>query len=441
MIDLALIEVLISGVIIFLALIIFYPRAFLLLLLLFHWSQYIPTIGGRIETFKYSLGGINISGNDVVFAMFAVVIAISVLRFPQNFISVLEQPLGKIVLLFTGFQLVQMMWAFATGIPLDTVIRDSSNYLVCIYSFYLVLYYDRESFHRTLKYGYYLLLCLPTFEIFMLITGESGITSSGSERTYPISANIFFLLAIIYHLFQPHFNLKAIMVIVYMLAGMVMTQYRSAFVALIVILGITAAYFLRDGRMDRLLIGSMAILLILAIGFVGVSFVKPDYFTQTVTRYSDTVNIEDHNIGLRLYISSVAWEAFKQNPLFGVGFGHSIYVYTNDHNYITEQDWPPHNFIMGLLSKEGLVGTGMVLVILLISYQYLNKKNGRIIFGEQIRRQLLLFFLSLILIHLMNATFTFVKTNFVQWIFTGYLLLGVAEYKKAQSEREQEISV
>lgn len=435
MIDLAIIEVLISAAIIFLILAVVYPRAFLFILILFQWAQYIPRIGKTIETLKYSLGGINVTVNDVVFASVVIVTIIGAIRHPPRFMAVLAQPLGKFILLFMAYQLAQMASSVVSGVPLDGVIRESSNYLVCIYSFYIVLYYDRESFHRTLNFGHGLLLCLPIFQIYMLYTGESWLTSSGSERTYHISPNIFFLLGIIYHSIQPIVNLKNITAIVYLLAGLVMTQYRSAFLALLVVFAGAARYMLGDGRMDRLIIGIMAILLTTAVGFVGISIIKPDYFTRTMIRYSDTINPEDQNVVVRLYMWSVAWEAFKHNPLFGVGFGHSIYAYTDTRSHINEKDWSPHNFIMNLLAKEGLVGLLLVLIILLVSYSYLKNDVGILVYGEHIRRQLILFFLSLIVIHLMNATFTSTKANFVLWIFSGYLILGALEYKQSQLER------
>lgn len=408
----------------FVSFVFMYPGTLLYAVLLLHWVELMPKIGAMIESFKYGVGPVNITLNDLVFGLMCMLVAAGLFRYPKRLKLLLTTFLGKVLCAFVIYQLFQILYCLFIGVSLDSIIRESSKYLVCLYVLYLYFYHDSDSLKSLLKNAQYVVFTLPIFQVYMVATGEVWMTSSGTERTYYIGANLFFIAVIIYYVMQPKLRLSHIFIIVYMLVGMALTQYRSAFLALLAVMALVSWYLFKDGRIDKIALGSMGLFFATLLGVAMLSYVKPDFISQTITRYADTFNTEDRNVNNRAYMWTVSYEAFKRNPVFGVGVAKSIYSYVDDGSYLASKEWSPHNFIMRLAAKEGLIGVLLVVLILLATFLLLKKRKRYPLFNESERRMLILMSVGLIIVHLMNTTFTSAKSNFFQWMTIGYIVVG-----------------
>jgi len=403
-----------------------YPPALLWAFFVLQWSMYLPHIGDKVEKFKLAIGSVNVTPIDMFFTMFAVLIALGMLTRPVAFRRALKSTLGKLVAAFFIYQVLQMIWCAFAGVPFDTVVREGVKYLVCIYIFYMVLYFDRPMLARFARFAYFLVLFMPLFQVYMLATGAVWYTSSGTERTFYIGANILYMLVIIYHLVGFRFNIMNVLVIAYMIAGMVMTQYRSAFVALVFVMFFALVILLRRGAVNRVVLGSIGMLMLTVVSVTVVSFVKPDYMDQVVTRYSDTFNIEDVNVSRRQIMWKISFETFLENPVLGVGVARPIEIVAAVQEGSEGIQWSPHNFLMRLLAKEGAIGAGLVLMIWWVLFRGGWSARFQNAVGEEHKHRFLLALIMLFIIDLMNTTFTYDRTSFVFWMLAGVYLIGLA---------------
>ncbi|EIC23457.1 O-antigen ligase family protein [Thiorhodovibrio frisius] len=409
-----------------------FPASLLWGFFFYQWTMYLPHIGDKVEAYKLSVGSVNVTPNDLFFAMFALLIGLGMLTRPIAFRRALNNTLGKLVAVFSLYQLGQMLWCAFTGVPIDTVVREGVKYLVCIYMFYIFLYFDRARLAKFARFAYILVLVLPLFQVYMLASGAVWYTSSGTERTFFIGANILYMLVIIYHLVGFRFNAMNMLVIAYMIAGMVMTQYRSAFVALLLVLFYALVILLRRGAVSRVVLGSIGMLMLTTVSITVVSFVKPDYLGQVVTRYSDTFNTEDLNVSRREIMWKISFETFLKNPVLGVGVARPIDIVAAVQEDNEGMQWSPHNFVMRLLAKEGAIGAGLALLIRGVLFRGGVSKRLRNAVGDADKHRFLLTMIMLFVIDLMNATFTYFRTSFVFWMLAGVYLIGLATAAEQQ---------
>lgn len=409
-----------------------YPPALLWGFFLLQWAMYLPHYGSKVEEFKLAIGPVNVMPNDLFFIAFAALIVLGMMARPADFRRALNTTLGKLVVAFFIYQLLQMLWCVFAGVPIDTVVREGVKYLVCIYMFYIVLYFNRVMLAKFARFAYILILLMPLFQVYMLATGDVWYTSSGTERTFYIGANILYMLVIIYHLVGFKFNASNVLVIAYMIAGMVMTQYRSAFVALVFVLFFALIILLRRGAVNRVILGSIGMLMLAMVSITVVSFVKPDYLGQVVTRYSDTFNAEDMNVSRREIMWKISFETFLENPIFGVGVARPIAIVAADREGTEGMQWSPHNFVLRLLAKEGAIGAGLALMIWWVLFRGgWSARFGNMV-GEAHRHRFLLAMIMLFVVDLMNTTFTYERISFVFWMLAGVYLVGLSPAGREQ---------
>lgn len=405
------------------------PQYILGFFLLFHWSQYIPKIGKVIEKARVNLGPVSVTPHDVFFGIIFIVIARAIIARPIKTQFLFKSMLGKAILLFFLYQGVQAFWCVVTGVPLDSVIRESAKYMVCFYAFFIYFYFDSESIKPYFKLAFWLIMSLPIFQSIMIATGEVWKTSSGTDRTYYIGVNIFFLGIIVFQLARQKFTMQSIFIIIYMMAGMAMTQYRSAFLAFLAVVGLVGIYYFRDGKINRIVFGGTGMFVALSVAVLVLSFVRPEFISQTVTRYSDTFNTQDMNAQSRSFMWGVSWDAFLSKPIAGVGVANSIYSFAGDNSIEAQKQWSPHNFVMRILAKEGIIGFGLLVYLLWAMFKMVRGRRGSALYGEEIRRTMSLFMAAIIIVNLMNTTFTATQSNFVLWFMAGFMLMYLWERK------------
>ena len=92
--------------------------------------------------------------------------------------------------------------------------------------------------------------------------------------------------------------------------------------------------------------------------------------TSVVDRITMTTNTEEggveHSAAVRLELWEYALEAFKKNPVIGVGYG-GFQFCIPEGEYSRWKD--THNYYLKMLSEQGIVGLGLFLVVLVVAFR------------------------------------------------------------------------
>jgi O-antigen ligase len=94
------------------------------------------------------------------------------------------------------------------------------------------------------------------------------------------------------------------------------------------------------------------------------SVVERIRMTRTVT-VGGQAQIED-SAAVRLGLWNIAWNLFKQNPVIGVGFGGYAFSIPEG-AYSRWKD--THNYYAKMLAEQGIVGLGLFLIVLVVSFR------------------------------------------------------------------------
>jgi len=94
------------------------------------------------------------------------------------------------------------------------------------------------------------------------------------------------------------------------------------------------------------------------------SVVERITMTKTETMEGQ-MQIED-SAAVRLGLWNIAWNLFKENPVFGVGFG-GFEFSVPEGNYSRWKD--THNYYAKMLAEQGIVGFGLFLIVLLVAFR------------------------------------------------------------------------
>jgi len=115
-------------------------------------------------------------------------------------------------------------------------------------------------------------------------------------------------------------------------------------------------------RVVKLVIGFLLILFLFFIGFN--YFDSVPFLSRTVETINGLINGEDVTSG-RLVLYERAWEIFKENPIFGIGWGQFLVVTSGK---LLSRDLSVHNVYLQLLSETGLVGFILIMIPFLYVY-------------------------------------------------------------------------
>ena len=154
-----------------------------------------------------------------------------------------------------------------------------------------------------------------------------------------------------------------------LIAGNIFTLTRSVWVGMAVGVGLVV-WMITDRRQKAILTiaGTVGVVLLLTV--VGSSLVsfKRDKFVTT--------NEMSQSAQLRPIFATIAWDMFKDRPLFGCGFGqyakHRNNYLQNPHSDLQLAKgavYLQHNVVLSLLTEVGLLGCGLFLILILKAYQ------------------------------------------------------------------------
>jgi O-antigen ligase len=146
--------------------------------------------------------------------------------------------------------------------------------------------------------------------------------------------------------------------------GIAIANHRSAYLVIcllaIISLLVTAKSVSRVQRFASLVMGIAAMVAILVA--------VPSLGHSVLSRLSTIVDTNDPNAVDRLSRWGLAWSFFLQSPINGSMLSNQYYAHQ------LRAEYAPHNFILELLSTEGIVGTifylGLIAWLLRVAYSY-----------------------------------------------------------------------
>ncbi len=305
------------------------------------------------STFSFRLMGAHLYPLDLFVFIFGF---LTIIKLPK-ILRTANPPsrlLLQLILLYLAFNLfVLVPWSIIDGIRLPTVFRILSPRLALVQIPFFFLLLQEEAWREKL-FGHinFLILALFLLALFRLATGQIGHTSTGELRLFWGGVALVFGFGASLNFFRKLNYPSRLFAAVASVFGIITINHRSGYLALFVAV-IFGLLFIRK-RLNYLFIflySSVALLIILY-------FTAPVVFFDMLTRLSLISDLTEGNAVDRLQRWQLAWMYFKTNWLLGSKLSGQMYLMA------LERSSPPHNFLLEVLTLEGIVGLFFYLFIL-----------------------------------------------------------------------------
>ena len=127
--------------------------------------------------------------------------------------------------------------------------------------------------------------------------------------------------------------------------GIILTFSRAGWITLFLQLGIYLFFWTKNDRKKKLSIAMFALL--------GVVIISPLLWKMSVLQDNNTSSTEN-----RLLLTEIAWNAFKEKPLFGHGSGEFINLVGNNIRFVAKYGAPidSHGALQKVLAENGILG-------------------------------------------------------------------------------------
>lgn len=281
----------------------------------------------------------------------------------------------KCITSFYKVLLIFGIYCFFTGLFVSTdiylLISSMSTYfsfMVVFYDCCLISYRDGGWEWLLNEYIIVALLCMVYAIIFGKPMGNGGaIVTTMSSRNNPHTLAFVFLIGIfaIVGKRQEGVISKIILkfiLILFLLYGILMTGSRKTLIAVTIFITIWIISFLKNESnilsdfQKGILALVLLITIILVIWYLKKYYVGTDQFQRFMRLFSDE---QDSSNQERIRMYQLAWEIWKKNPIFGVGFNqYKVYSWRGDYSHSTYAE---------VISCTGIIGS-VILFIPIIWY-------------------------------------------------------------------------
>lgn len=150
------------------------------------------------------------------------------------------------------------------------------------------------------------------------------------------------------------------------LVGIVLVNHRSTYVALLPALGVQMALYARS-RKRTMIIGFLTFGGFMAV-LVAPTVVRTSFF-YSMGIFSGKTDVTTND---RIQTAGLAWDYFKAHPVGDFVLTRAYYL-----PGATTRDYGPHNFVLQILSTEGVVGALFYLILLAIVFRIVVKNRRR----------------------------------------------------------------
>jgi O-antigen ligase len=227
---------------------------------------------------------------------------------------------------------------------------------------------------------------------------------------------------------KPGKILKPVFFVIIGLIGMMGTQNRSIYIALLLSFFLIGWYTRKAERKIKTRMKVMALFLVLLLAGSILVFIYSPLYETFEKRINDTVQIF---IDQQKFFYSIPWgrvgrtvavfNAWLETPIFGCGWGNQMTaydIYDLQGNYIRTVYGTPHNYYLAILYQTGIIG--FVIMIFILSGIYRALKPGNRLNRENTTEYTLFIFYLVFLVF--NAANThlythpvFIPVNFFLW--------------------------
>lgn len=306
---------------------------------------------------------------EICFYLALVLSLVLILSKRQNF--VFKTPLTYPLILFFLWSLLSIFWSLNVENSIDDVRKHLLNHIIL----YFLLINAFHSMGRLRALAWIVVLSAAFFSAtgmaYYYIISEASIesvrfgnilNSVNVSTELPVNfigtLTIFAVILCLHLYFQESGGYRRVLTMGCLIpVGMatLFTQSRGTFFALLVVL--TLLVFIKAKKSAFLLLLAVILLIVMA------------------TPLKDRLGGNCHNLKERLYINYVTCDVIKDHPLLGIGFGMQTFINDIDkESYVRQvpseqrpaEIYTPHNWLLDIAVRLGLIGLMLFCYILLV---------------------------------------------------------------------------
>jgi len=314
--------------------------------------------GGFLETQLASAGSISIYPFDIVLGLaILALLASSAFLFTPDPVPA-NQLVVWLCIAYLGYQLFVVLPAAVLlhdMRPID-VLRDQEarfGLILVLVVYNVVLRYSRPALVVTLLD--IAAAALAVWAVYAYLTEGQGVWVDGrfSVRVVWGGATLLFGWLFFTSLFYWPVRWWRVALAILAVGGIVLANHRSGFVAL---LAGFAMQMMATGRLTRRVVLTIAVIAVVGAGvYYGAPSVRASAAYSLRTMFSST---SDANAQDRVMRSRLGFDYFVEHPLGDYIWTHRYYLVN------VGRDYAPHNFVVQLLSSQGIVATLLLFAIM-----------------------------------------------------------------------------
>ncbi len=325
------------------------------------------------DSLAFSAGPVNVYAFDLLLMVSVALLLLQFLaadtaRVPRSNAAVVALVLG-----YCAYQLAVILPIAVVLFRLDpvSVARDIENRVALILIPFVYLVVLRHvTPRRLILLVNVAAVVLVLFAVYTYFTAGPVYQSGFRLRTVWGGAILLFAFLILTSLFLARHGIAAYGAAVLGLVGIALTNHRSGYVALLAVGAPLFFYFRRASAR------TIAVLLVVAASAALLLAVAPNvresafYSLETMLNPNADSTAQD-----RVERSRLGWDYFVANPLGDYTWSHRYYLVN-----VGPEDFEPHNFIVQILSQQGIVGLAFFLAIVLAvgRIAWRNRARGRL---------------------------------------------------------------
>lgn len=271
-----------------------------------------------------------------------------------------------LIILYSAYQVfyigpifyTQFHWTFNTIFGL---LFYRLYFLLILFFYFAVLPVFKDPY-TPLKWIVYSSLALLILFLYNYSKGIYSMTETGQMRVAPGNVAFIFIVPMIYSFKFLSGEKNKLGLFLSAFIGFVLANHRSAYLGIALVF---IASFISINRLKN----KLNILITSGFLFIVIFIIlsqTPVFYQTFIGRVSSSTNIQDPNVKIRFKGWTLAWDNFKQNPANGSMIPGKYYKYDIWKIY-------PHNFMLEILSTEGIIGfipiMSILIIILIIGYK------------------------------------------------------------------------
>lgn len=348
---------------------------FFFLFFLIYQSYYLYTFNSETRDGRFwgiSLGFINVEIFDFFIFLGLVLAFIYIIKLKHELVQ--NRSIINLIFFYILYQTLIIL-PYSILIDIDKpnklfVFVISRYYFILIPVFYWFLYPEMRNISTLFAWINISSLLLLLAGLKNYGNGSYFLTNTGEIRLLYGGAALVYVFVFFTNFFVKNRNLLNYFFICTSIVGIIFTNHRSAYVyfLLVIFLGL----WFKETGIQRLKILMSAFILSLAVLAV---LSTNDFLWSSMTGRMSKTEIKDENAQDRFERWELSFDYFLENPVNGALLKDQYY--SDSAQGLLDGDYAPHNFVLEILSSQGLVGFLFYIGILIKCFQigFQNRKD------------------------------------------------------------------